>query len=323
MDVDEDMSDRLSDRSSDTKEQLNKQLNTDDDMDINESEPKPTFDQERATRSAPLRSVSDALNSAEASSDIGICGPILPNTFRSIPRLALAIGFKSDASFVAWMNGDGFKPFYDKLQENIQRISGQTDSANRICQGPQLSNVQKAFEAGELYGKLKYTNRNGVETREFSKLDFYVLCLFHMVDYNTVSRNGAFFNKRVPISDMQQRVRQAILHANHSNAPSRKSKPHHSSKGSLGQNTQHELREGSFNGRSGSQKDTQPEPHEGSDNGRSGSHQDVTDPNVTKKPNATSSIQANWELLKSTINPTNPFDLNTRYGQYMTLHVAL
>lgn len=178
---------------------------TEDDLGLN---------QERITRSAAIRSVASPLSSAEVSQEFGLFGPIASNTHKSVTRLSHAFGFGSDASFETWLDGDGFKPFYDELQEALRNFSGSVDTTKKSRQGPRLMAVQKAITAGESYGKQRYSRRSGPITKDFSELDFYALCVFEIVDFNTVNCNGAFFSKKVSVPDMQCDGRTLrILHA--------------------------------------------------------------------------------------------------------------
>ncbi|OBT87119.1 hypothetical protein VE02_02228 [Pseudogymnoascus sp. 03VT05] len=292
--------------------------NDDSEDDDTKSDSEHDSNQDRITRGATRRSVANALNSTEASSDLGLYSPVLPKTHRSIPRLSHAFGFKSDASFCMWMDGDGFKPFYDDPQKNLQGIQRSTDT------------VQKALEAGESYGKQRYSRRSGPVTTDFSEIDFYALCLFNIVDFNTVNRNGAFFNKRVSNPEMQIRVWQAILHANHSNAPSRRPKPRRDENVSLMQGTPKKSAEGSAHGQNALHQDTQ-QPGEGSAHAQNALHQEALKQSSKgnsrlgrpKEANIKVSITANWDKLKKTNNQLNPFDLDTNYGRYITIHTAL
>lgn len=195
--------------------------NNNGDEENSETEDDLGLNQERITRSAAIRSVASPLSSAEVSQEFGLFGPIASNTHKSVTRLSHAFGFGSDASFETWLDGDGFKPFYDELQEALRNFSGSVDTTKKSRQGPRLMAVQKAITAGESYGKQRYSRRSGPITTDFSELDFYALCVFEIVDFNTVNCNGAFFSKKVPVPDMQVRVWHAMRRANLENTTRR------------------------------------------------------------------------------------------------------
>lgn len=301
MERDSDMSDTSSQIKEFLKTQLSEPIEHDDDIDMSDrGNSDPALGRERITRSTAHRSVAEALGSTEASKEFGLYGPVLPNTFKSIARLSHAFGFKSEAGFTSWMQSDGFQPFYDQLQLSLQNMSASTSNTERSRQGPQLIAVQKALVAGESFGKQKYSRRSGPITNDFSELDFYALCLFNIVDYNTVNRNGAFFNRKVSVPDMQARVWQLILHANHSNAPSRRTK-----KPTTDQTAQR------FSG--GSTDRQKKSSNENARGGPSGGSTDVQNvPQLMNNENlrdhtdnskSTESIRVKWDTLKSTMNP--------------------
>lgn len=246
-----------------------------------------------------LRSLSSALKSTEFSGEFGVHGPVPPNTYRSKERLAAVFGFKSEDTFLMWVDSEGFKPYYRNLQKGLTKSNNGT---KRSRQGPQLQIVQSAIEEGERFGINKFSRRSGPDLDNFAEIDHYALCLFYMTEFNCTDRRGAFFGKKMTVSDVQTRIWQAILHANYESAPSRQRRNNPSDP------VEHDSDDSTSTLRKTAEKPLE-KPSTQRENENAGKQHQVE-------------VDA-WETLKKTQNKDDPFDINTAYGQYMSIHAAV
>ncbi|KFY27459.1 hypothetical protein V493_03477 [Pseudogymnoascus sp. VKM F-4281 (FW-2241)] len=148
------------------------------------------------------------------STKLGLHGRVPCRTHRSISRLAASFGFISDAAMKGWIDSEAFSPFYAALQANLQKY-GSTEKVRNLSQKPRLTNVQKALVRGEQKGVRKFSRRSEPDLENFRDAEFYALFLFLVVDYNSKEREGAFFGENMTTEDMQARVWEAMLRANH------------------------------------------------------------------------------------------------------------
>lgn len=114
----------------------------------------------------------------------------------------------------SWMDSEAFSPFFAALQANLQKY-GSTERYKNMSQKPRLTNVQKALVRGEQNGGRKFSCRSEPDLENFRDAEFYALFLFLVVDYNSKKRDGAFFGENMTTEDMQARVWEAMLRANH------------------------------------------------------------------------------------------------------------
>lgn len=147
----------------------------------------------------------------EVSGALRLDGPVPPRTYLSRVRLAVVIGFPSSTDLCIWMESEAFMPYYATLQANVQnsRIENNEQSHHM----PRLATVQSAITRHELYGDKRYSLNN---VRNFcSTIDWHALFLFHAVKHNLCTRGGAFFGKKMELDDVQARIWEAMLRANH------------------------------------------------------------------------------------------------------------
>lgn len=175
--------------------------------------PEPPKSPRKATRK-----LSEILFSTETNVNLGITGVVPANTFKSLERLSDAFGFGSTDAFKSWFDSRAFQRFYTELRTNIKLFE---DPAQPQRPGPNFASVEKAIYQGERHGLAKYSNTDELDVDGFTEVDYYALCLVRMARCNQNTRDGAFFGKKMSLSDVQCRLWQAILRANYNNAPSR------------------------------------------------------------------------------------------------------
>lgn len=240
------------------------------------------------------RSLQKALLSSNDQVKLSLTGQVPPNTHKSLGRLADAFGLNSEDALTNWMASEAFQRFYKILRQNVKPM--QHDGKTQH-QGPTLTAVKKAITNGEIDGVKKYSSEFGLDTSQFKELDWYAYCLVKLTTMNSMYREGIFFMKNMTEHDMHVRLWQAILRENYSEAPSRRLRINQSLSSS-------------HNGAAA------PSTDNGDESPRANREEGEAEPDEALR-------KSDWNLMKDTANANDPFDINTRYGKFLTIYIAL
>lgn len=239
------------------------------------------------------RSLQRALLSSNPQVKLSLNGQVPPNTHKSLNRLSDAFGLNSEDALADWMASGAFQKFYRILRENVKSMQPNEKAQQ---QGPTLMAVKKAIANGEMDGVLKYSSELNMDTSQFVDIDWYAYCMVKLTAINSTYREGIFFGKNMTEHDIHVRLWQAILRANYAEAPSRR----------LRMNLGSSLDEEGAGSQAG---DGRRSPSLGTSS---------KDDNGNEEAG-----KSEWDIMKDTTNPKDPFDIGTYYGKYLNIHVAL
>ncbi|OBT70724.1 hypothetical protein VF21_10290 [Pseudogymnoascus sp. 05NY08] len=267
------------------------------------SSPSDSESSESATP-AKRRKLNAALQTTEPPVKLGVNGVLPPNTYSSLGRMTDAFGLKSTDQFTGWIESKAFTRFFSILKDRVSLSDVDPAATSKgkgkgTRQGPTLGAVIQTINEGEGYGLQKFSAQQP-DVDDFTDIDWYSLCLFQMTVFNMKNRQGIFYGVKMSMEEAFARLWHAMLRATHNSAPSR-----------------HQ------------QSDTENERDPAANTSVTAVSSTASAADLAAAAESSAVNQGNdvefdeFAAMKKTMDPKDPFNLETRYGQYMTIYSAV